>query len=113
MLADDLGYGDLGCTGHPYAKTPSIDQLASQGTMFRSFYSVGSTCVPTRVGFMTGRFPDAFSKDVAVEGNINSTTVTEVLKRQGYSNPLDLRTWNRWIHEMGSAWTDYIGGDRC
>ena len=84
MLADDLGYGDLGCTGHPYAKTPAIDQLASEGSVFRTFYTAGATCVPSRIGFMTGRFPVAFSKEVAVVGNINSTTVTEVLKRQGY-----------------------------
>lgn len=84
LLADDLGYGDLGCTGHPYAKTPAIDQLASEGTMFRTFYTAGSTCVPSRVGFMTGRFPQTFSKEVAIGGNIDSPTVTEILKRRGY-----------------------------
>lgn len=84
LLADDLGYGDLGCTGHPYAKTPAIDQLAGEGTMFRTFYTAGATCVPSRMGFMTGRFPHTFSREVVIGGNIDSPTVTEVLKRRGY-----------------------------
>ena len=42
ILADDLGYGDLGCYGHPYAKTPTLDQLASEGTRFIQAYAAGS-----------------------------------------------------------------------
>lgn len=38
MFADDLGYGDLSCYGHPYAKTPVLDQLAKEGTRFTQFY---------------------------------------------------------------------------
>ena len=41
MFADDLGYGDLGCYGHPYARTPAIDQLAKDGTRFTQFYVTG------------------------------------------------------------------------
>lgn len=43
IFADDLGFGDLGCYGHPYAKTPAIDQLASEGTRFTQFYVTGVT----------------------------------------------------------------------
>ena len=53
ILADDLGYGDLGCYGHPYSKTPNIDSLAKDGTQFTRFYATGVTCQPSRVGFMT------------------------------------------------------------
>ena len=57
ILADDLGWGDLGCYGHPHIKTPRLDQLARQGTLFTQFYVNGSVCSPTRAAFMTGQFP--------------------------------------------------------
>ena len=60
MFADDLGYGDLGCYGHPYAKTPAIDQLAKEGTRFTQFYVTVVTCNPSRTGLMTGLFPARF-----------------------------------------------------
>ena len=44
LYADDLGYGDLSCFGHPYAKTPNLDQLAEQGTRFMKFNVTGKTC---------------------------------------------------------------------
>ena len=57
ILADDLGFGDLACYGHPYAKTPHIDSLAKDGTRFTRYYATGVTCQPSRVGFMTSRHP--------------------------------------------------------
>ena len=62
MFADDLGFGDLGCYGHPYARTPAIDQLAREGTRFTQFYVTGVTCNPSRTGLMTGLFPARFPK---------------------------------------------------
>ena len=56
ILADDLGYGDLGCYGHPVAKTPHIDNLARQGVRFTQFYSNGAECTPTRTALLTGRY---------------------------------------------------------
>ncbi len=56
ILADDLGYGDLGCYGHPDAKTPRIDQLAAEGVRFTQHYSNGPECSPTRTAFLTGRY---------------------------------------------------------
>lgn len=56
ILADDLGYGDLGCYGHPTAKTPNIDQLAADGVRFTQHYSNGPECSPTRTAFLTGRY---------------------------------------------------------
>ncbi|MBC8355902.1 MAG: sulfatase-like hydrolase/transferase [Planctomycetes bacterium] len=56
ILADDLGYGDLGCYGHPVAKTPNIDQLAKQGVRFTQHYSNGPECSPTRTALLTGRY---------------------------------------------------------
>ena len=58
ILCDDLGYGDLGCYGHPHIKTPNLDQLASDGIRFTSFYSTAPVCSPSRVGLLTGRSPN-------------------------------------------------------
>ncbi len=56
ILADDLGYGDLQCYGHPRAKTPVLDQLAKDGVRFNQHYSNGTECSPTRTAFLTGRY---------------------------------------------------------
>lgn len=54
VVADDLGYGDLGCYGQKKIKTPHIDQLARQGIRFNSFYAGTSVCAPSRASLMTG-----------------------------------------------------------
>lgn len=56
ILADDLGYGDVGCYGGPDIKTPNIDRLAKEGLRFTDFYANGPVCTPTRCGLMTGRY---------------------------------------------------------
>jgi arylsulfatase A-like enzyme len=56
VLIDDLGYGDLGCTGSPDIRTPHIDRLAAEGVRFTDFYSNAPVCTPTRVAFLTGRW---------------------------------------------------------
>jgi arylsulfatase A len=57
ILADDLGYGDLGSYGAGDIATPNIDRLAHEGLRFTDFYSVGNTCSPSRAALMTGRYP--------------------------------------------------------
>ena len=84
MFADDLGYGDLACYGHPYARTPAIDQLAKEGTRFTHFYVTGVTCNPSRTGLMTGLFPARFPKYAADFGFGDRVTITELLKKRGY-----------------------------
>lgn len=54
IVADDLGYGDLGCYGQKRIKTPNIDRLAASGTRFTSFYAGSSVCAPSRCSLMTG-----------------------------------------------------------
>ena len=58
ILCDDLGYGDLGCYGHPQIKTPNLDQLAAQGIRLTDCYSAAPVCSPSRVGLLTGRSPN-------------------------------------------------------
>lgn len=85
LFADDLGYGDLRCYGHPYARTPNIDRLATEGTRFTQFYVTGVTCCPSRTGFMTGKFPATFATYPAHGGFGNRITITELLKQAGYA----------------------------
>ena len=56
IFADDLGYGDLSCYGHPVAKTPHIDRLAKEGVRFTQHYANGPECSPTRTALLTGRY---------------------------------------------------------
>src|SRR5215216_288724 len=60
ILADDLGYGDLGCFGHPTHRTPNLDRLAKEGVRFTNFYAAGAQCTPSRAGMLTGRYPVRF-----------------------------------------------------
>jgi arylsulfatase len=59
ILADDLGYGDLGCYGSQIA-TPNLDRMATEGMRFEDFYSANSVCSPARASLMTGRYAARF-----------------------------------------------------
>jgi arylsulfatase A-like enzyme len=56
IYADDLGYGDLGCYGHPTIRTPHLDRMAAEGMRFTDFYSAGEVCTPSRAALLTGFF---------------------------------------------------------
>ena len=60
ILADDLGYGDLGYTGSTQIKTPHIDQLAERGVIFTNGYVTAPQCGPSRAGLLTGRYQNRF-----------------------------------------------------
>jgi len=83
ILADDLGAGDLQCTGHPYAKTPNIDKLAEQGIRFDRAYMAGSWCAPSRYGLMSGQYP-ARNFDKTHNLKPDEPSVTKMLKDAGY-----------------------------
>lgn len=61
ILADDLGYGDLQCYGHPRIRTPHLDRLAAQGTRFTQFYVSHSVCSPSRASLLTGQYPSRWN----------------------------------------------------
>ena len=63
IFADDWGWGDLGCHGHPYVKTPNIDRLAREGTDFHRFTTASGVCSPSRTAIMTGHFPARYNID--------------------------------------------------
>ncbi len=91
IVADDLGYGDLGCYGQTRIKTPNLDKLAAEGVRFTSFYAGSTVCAPSRAALMTGRH----SGHAGIRGNAGNQalaaqelTVAEVLKQAGYSTGL-------------------------
>ena len=90
ILADDLGYGDLGCYGQTRIKTPNLDQLAADGIRFTNFYAGSTVCAPSRCTLMTG----LHTGHALIRGNATlalrpqDLTVAEVLKQAGYHTGL-------------------------
>jgi arylsulfatase A len=90
LFADDMGYGDLSCYGHPNIRTPNLDRLASEGVRFTSGYAAASVCTPSRVGLLTGRY----AKRAGLPNNLgpasigglplSEITLAQQLKTQGY-----------------------------
>ncbi len=95
IFADDLGFGDLGCFGHPTIRTPNLDRMAVEGAKLTQFYAAASVCTPSRAGLMTGRLPirnGMCSNKRAVlfpdsgGGLLQSEiTIARLLKGQGYA----------------------------
>jgi len=56
ILADDLGYGDIGCDGGKHIRTPNLDRMAAEGARLTDFYASANVCTPSRAGLMTGRY---------------------------------------------------------
>jgi N-acetylgalactosamine-6-sulfatase len=63
IFADDWGWGDLSCHGHPYIRTPNIDRLAKEGMDFHHFVVASGVCSPSRTAVMTGHFPARYNID--------------------------------------------------
>jgi arylsulfatase A len=57
IFCDDLGYGDLGCFGHPSIATPNLDRMATEGQRWTEFYVAACVCTPSRAALQTGRYP--------------------------------------------------------
>lgn len=86
IMADDLGWGDVGFNGNKIIKTPYLDQLASEGIIFSRFYAAAPVCSPTRASCLTGRNPyrqGIYSANVG-HLRIEETTLSEILKNEGY-----------------------------
>ncbi len=91
ILADDLGYGDVGCYGATKVKTPNIDRLASEGRRFTDAHSASAVCTPSRYALLTGEYP--FRKNLwgpvmnpsPLVVDVSKPTLPAMLKRQGYS----------------------------
>ena len=94
ILADDLGYGDLGCFGNKKIKTPHLDGMAKRGMRFTSFYVTDAVCSPSRASLLTG----CYAPRVSLEGALNPTSrigisdqellLSELCKTLGYRTAL-------------------------
>jgi arylsulfatase A len=90
LFADDLGYGDLGCYGHPTIRTPNLDRMAAEGLKFTQYYGM-PVCSPSRAALLTGRLPIRSGLNrvlfPASTGGIpdDELTLAEALKARGYA----------------------------
>jgi arylsulfatase A len=90
LFADDMGYGDLSCYGHPNIQTPNLDRLAAEGIRFTSGYAAASVCTPSRVGLLTGRYakraglPNNLGPESIGGLPLTEITLAQQLKKQGY-----------------------------
>jgi len=91
LLADDLGYGDLGVQGHPKIKTPRIDRMAAEGVRLTEFYSAAPTCTPARAALLTGRYP------------ARSGLVRVLLPKEQWGIPASEITLAETLQELGYA----------
>ena len=85
VMSDDHGYGDCGFTGHPFVKTPHLDEMARSGVVFKNFHAASPVCSPTRASVLTGRHP--FRANVPNHGHYmrpDEVTIAEVLRDSGY-----------------------------
>ena len=91
ILADDLGYGDVGCYGATKVATPNIDRLAKEGRRFTDAHSASAVCTPSRYALLTGEYP--FRRDLwrpvmnpsPLVVDTNRATLASMLQRQGYA----------------------------
>jgi len=105
ILADDLGYAQLGCYGSEYYHTPHLDQLAGEGMKFTNAYAACAVCSPTRASIMTGKYPARLHLTDFIAGNkrndypllqpdwqkylpLEEKTIAEYLKELGYKTAL-------------------------
>lgn len=104
ILADDMGYGDLGCMGSRTLRTPHLDRLASSGVLCTQAYVASSVCSPSRAGLMTGRDPRRFG----YEGNLNAASSNYATRPELLGLPSSEKTLGDHLRSAGYA-TALIG----
>jgi arylsulfatase A-like enzyme len=120
IVADDMGYADIGVHGSKDIPTPNIDALAKGGIRFTDAYVSGPYCSPTRAGFVTGRYPERFGHEFnllspaqdAFGLPLSETTIADHLKTAGYRTAL----FGKWhlgmgekFHPMARGFDEFFG----
>ncbi len=122
LVADDLGYGELGCQGNPQIPTPHIDSIAQSGVRFTSGYVTASYCSASRAGLMTGRYQTRFGYEFNPIGAQNDdphvglpsseVTLAEHLHRAGYATAL-IGKWHlggtATYHPLRNGFDEFFG----
>ena len=108
IMTDDQGWGDTGYNGHPYLRTPNLDEMASNGIVFNRFYAASPVCSPTRGSVMTGRHPLRYGICHANCGHLKTEEITlaELVKEVGYVTGI----FGKW--HLGTLTRDTIDANR-
>ncbi|HBJ85144.1 MAG TPA: arylsulfatase [Verrucomicrobiales bacterium] len=125
IMADDLGYGDVGCYGATQLKTPNIDKLAAEGLRFTSGYCSASTCTPTRVSFLSGTYAFRIPGSGIAPPNgpaivkPGTETIASLMKKAGYATAV-IGKWHLGLGDPKPDWNSElkpgpleIGFDHC
>lgn len=108
IYPDDLGYGDIGVTGHPDIKTPNLDRMALDGMQFTNYYSASPASTASRYSLLTGRYPIrsgfrwVLNPDSEKGIHPKELTLAKILKKQGYVTAI----FGKW--HLGSTKKEYL-----
>lgn len=108
IYVDDLGYGDLGVTGHPNIRTPNLDRMATEGARFTNYYSASPACTASRYALLTGKYPPrsgfrwVLNPDSPRGIHPKEHTLAEYLKEEGYRTAI----FGKW--HLGSTKKAYL-----
>jgi arylsulfatase A-like enzyme len=121
IVADDLGYADVGFNGHSDIPTPNIDRIATGGVVLSDAYVTYTVCAPSRAGLITGRYPQRFGfernpawkpTDPSVGLPLEEKTIAEVLRPAGYKSGV-IGKWhlgsNEKLHPLSRGFDEFYG----